>query len=189
MKKIWLSSAAVLALGLAACGTGNEQPEDSTPPAEEPADTEGGTAGNAAVPDSSTEADENMQQNAEETTGTANTAGDSMQEKMDQLTIREIEIDVSYGKDREYEAGIEQDKGRPIEAAVEDELNGVYLKGEEAFDDLYPKVQQLNLTKDSTKEETVEQVLRIFNLESNYEKFEVEIDFTDGSKLDVEDKK
>lgn len=187
MKKIWLSGAAALALGLAACGTGNEQPNDSTPPAEEPADTEESTeGGNAAVPDSNPGADDNMQQNTEETTGAA--AG-SMQEKMDQLTIREIGIEVSYGKDREYEAEIEQDKGRSIEAEVEDEINGVYLKGEEAFNDLYPKVQQLNLTKDSTKEETIEQILRIFNLESNYEKFEVEIDFTDGSELEVEDKK
>lgn len=191
MKRFFIPLISILALSLAACGSDEKTPDSNegtnsnssnqTEQTEGTVDTgeqsdaaadQGGTSGTAT--DSGTQADTNK---------------DQMQADMDQLTFREIDIEISYGKDSEYEAEIDQDDGQPIEAKVEDEVNGMYLKGQEAFDDLYPKVKQLDLTKDSPKEETINQVLKAFDLKDDYEKFEVEIKFNDGSKLDIEDRK
>lgn len=114
---------------------------------------------------------------------------DYMKSKMAQINFSEIEVEVSYGKDQEYEAEIEQDKNRPIEAEIEDELNNVYKKGKAAFDEIYPKASQLNLSSNSSDQEVIDQVLKAFDLKPDYEKFEVEITFNDGTKLEVEDKK
>ncbi|MCJ7839795.1 YusW family protein [Lederbergia sp. NSJ-179] len=114
---------------------------------------------------------------------------EQMKSQMDKLDFAEIEMEISYGKDQEYEAEIEQDKNRPIEAKVEDEINNEFLKGKEAFDSIYTKAEKLTLTKDSSDQETIDQVLNAFGLDKDYEKFEVEITFNDGSRLDVEDRK
>lgn len=115
-------------------------------------------------------------------------ANDDMQKKMDELPYAEIELEVDYGKNNEYEAEIEQDEGRPIEAEVEDEVNDVYLKGEEAFDELYPKVKALSIDKDTDKDDAIKDALETFDLDEDYEKFEIEITFNDGSELEYEDK-
>lgn len=176
MKKLWLTPAAVLALGLAACGSASDQPTTDQPVEDQPAEsqTESTTGSQTEQPAANTATDQDS---------------DQMKSDMDQLSFKEIEVEVSYGHDQEYEVEIEQDENEPIKAKVEDELNQNYLKGQEAFDDLYPRVKQLDLTKDSTKEETISQVLNAFELQDNYEKFEVEITFNDGSKLDIEDRK
>ncbi|AXI00128.1 hypothetical protein DV702_10610 [Sporosarcina sp. PTS2304] len=170
MKQTFVVIVSVMTIGLAGCGS-DEPVEVPTPsaPIEQPVDT-------------NTSADTSASEQPSIST-------DTMKVDMDQLSFKEIKVEVSYGKDREYEAEIEQDDNEPFEAKIEDEVNGVYLQGQEAFNDLYPRAEQLQLTKDSTKEETIEQVLQAFDLESSYEKFEVEIRFHDGSKLDVEDRK
>lgn len=176
MKRLFITTVSVLAIGLAGCGSDAQKPTnvpEPTAPIEQPAATNG-----------------SMENDTSQETDTAtDTSTDRMKEDMDKLSFKEIEVDVSYGKDREYEAEIEQDRNEPYKAKVEDEVNDVYLRGQEAFDDLYPKIQQLTLTKDSTKEEVIDQILNAFNLDRAYEKFEVEIQFHDGSKLDVEDRK
>lgn len=185
MKRFFITLISIMALSLAACSSDEKAPDSSE-----------GTSGN---PTNQTEQNENTMEGGEQsdvTNDQADTSGsqtnstnDQMQADMDQLTFKEIDIEISYGKDNEYEAEIDQDEGQPIEVKIEDEVNGVYLKGQDAFDDLYPKVKQLDLTKDSPKEETINQVLKSFGLKDDYNKLEVEIRFNDGSKLDIEDRK
>ncbi|PIC86792.1 hypothetical protein CSV72_06720 [Sporosarcina sp. P20a] len=184
MKRLIITGVSVMALALAGCGTNatDDQKENSTetnPPVEqplEPATDDTNQNAGEAVPDATTDS-------------SANSATGDMQAEMDKLSFKEIELDVSYGKDKEYEAEIEQDENEPIKAKVEDELNEIYLKGQEAFDDVYSKVKNLDVTKDSSQQETIDSILKAFNLQADYEKFEVEIKFNDGSKLEVEDRK
>src|SRR5699024_477721 len=117
-----------------------------------------------------------------------NNSDNDMQAKMDELPYAEIDLEVDYGKNKEYEIEIEQDEGQPIEAKMEDELNDVYSKGEEAFNELYPMVNALSIDKDTDKETAIQDVLDTFDLDDNYEKFEIEITFNDGSKIEYEDK-
>lgn len=115
---------------------------------------------------------------------------DDMKEMMDQLNFTEIEIEISYGKDKEYEVEIEHHSNGDIEAEVEDEINGIDIDDDlEAFNHLYPLVKQLNVNQGSDKQDVINQVLNIFNLDSDYEKFEVEITFEDGVEIEFEDRK
>ncbi|MBY0224098.1 YusW family protein [Mammaliicoccus sciuri] len=181
MKRLLITTVSIMAIGLAACGNDTNEPVvdegATTTPTEQPADTNTDGTGTTDTTTNGTK-DE-----------TASGTTDDMKADMDKLSFREIEVEISYGNDIEYEAEIEQDRNEPIKAKVEDEVNQVYLKGQEAFDDLYPKVEQLQLTKDSTNEETINQVLKAFGLKSDYQKFDVEIKFNDGSKLDIEERK
>ncbi|GKV57277.1 hypothetical protein NCCP2222_32240 [Sporosarcina sp. NCCP-2222] len=166
MKGIYIALISLMVISLAACGS-----DQNDPSAEE-----GTTNVPASQPNDTTTTDK-----------TSDT--DQIKADMDKLSFQEIEVEISYGKDKEYEAEIEQDQNEPIKAKIEDEVNQIYLNGQEAFDDLYPKVQQFDLSNESTKEETINQVLKVFNLQADYEKFEVEITYNEGSKLDVEDRK
>ena len=112
-----------------------------------------------------------------------------MREKMAELNFSEIEIDVEYQGGKEFEAEIDQDRNEPILAEVEDDLNNVYLRGREAFDHIFEKAKKLDLTSNSSKQEVIDQVLNAFDLPNDYIKIEVEIDFDDGKKLNVEDRK
>ncbi|WP_301108053.1 YusW family protein [Sporosarcina sp.] len=182
MKRFFITLIVIMALNLAACGSDKNAPDNTE-----------GTNGNPTNQSENTmtgsEQSDITDDQAVNSGGQTDSTKDQMQADMDQLTFKEIDIEISYGKDHEYEAEIDQDEGQPIEVKVEDEVNGVYLKGQEAFDDLYPKVKQLDLTKDSPKEETISQVLKAFGLKDDYKKLEVEIKFKDGSKLDIEDRK
>src|SRR5690625_4311010 len=114
---------------------------------------------------------------------------DDMRTKMEELNFTEISLEVQYQDRKEYEAEIDADPNEPIEAEVEDELNNVYLRGKEAFDELFPKVKKLNLTSKSSKQEIIEQIIEAFELPADYVDFDVEIRFKDGVKKDIEDRK
>ncbi|ARF17033.1 YusW family protein [Sporosarcina ureae] len=185
MKRLVITGASVVALALAGCGTDatDDKVEENSnavnPPVEQPLEpaTDTTNQNNAdAAPDTATDS-------------TADSATKDMQADMDKLSFKEIELEVSYGNDKEYEAEIEQDENEPIKAKVEDELNEMYLTGQEAFDDVYSKVKSLDVTKDSSQQETIDDILNAFNLQADYQEFEVEIKFNDGSKLKIEDRK
>lgn len=72
---------------------------------------------------------------------------------------------------------------------MEGKLNDVYLRGQEAFDDISPKAKELDVTTDSSDQEFFDQVLSAFGLEPDYEKIEVDITFNDGTVREFESRK
>lgn len=109
--------------------------------------------------------------------------------KMKELNIKEIEIELEYTGNQEYEAEIEVGLDGTYTAELEDDLNNEYLKGQQAFDKIYPMVEKLDLTPESTKEDVFNQVLQAFDLGSDYEEIEVEMEFYDSDKeLEYEEK-
>ena len=113
-----------------------------------------------------------------------------MKGKMADLGYREFELEVSYGENKEYEAEIERNKkSNAIEVKIEDELNGLEVKGKEAFKLLYPRLKKLAIKRRTPKREAIRKALRAFSLPASYEKFEIEITFKDGTKLEFEDRK
>lgn len=108
-------------------------------------------------------------------------------EKMAELGFAEFEVEIDYADDKEYEADIEKRANGDYKVEVEDELTNTFLKGQDAFDHLYPILQKLEINPDSTKEEVISTVLDAFGLEENYVEFEVDIVFSDGTKLEYED--
>ena len=82
---------------------------------------------------------------------------DDMKEMMNQLNFTEIKIEISYGHDKEYEAEIEEHNNGDIEAEVEDEINSVDINDDlEAFNHLFPLVQQLNIEQSIEKQDVIE---------------------------------
>lgn len=193
MKKSASIAGTVLAttLLLGACGdTGGNDGTDTETPVTDENDTTG-TEDTATEPGSvsneSSEDGDSTDSNTSESEGT-DSDQDYMKEKMDKLAYEEFELEVDYGKDKEYEVEIEKDDGM-IEASVEDELSNKDLSGREAFDDLYPKVKKLEITEATSKEAAINQTLDAFKLDDNYVKFEIEITMKDGQKIEFEDEK
>src|SRR5690625_953379 len=114
---------------------------------------------------------------------------DEMKNKMEALEFAEMEIDIDYPEHKEFEAEIEKDSSGNYKAKVEDEIHNNYLKGKDAFDYLYAILENMAITKESSKEEIIDKMLEAFELDPNYEKFEVEIIFHDGTKMEFEDRK
>lgn len=166
----------VLSLVLVACG-GNDD-----------ADNQSDNMGeDNTAEESEQEADDStVEDDTESDNDTADS--DDMKSKMDELDYVDFELEVDYGQDKEYEAEIEQKNGN-VKADLEDEINGEDLNGQEAFDKVYPLVEQLTIDKDTEKEDAISEVLDVFDLEDNYTKFELEITFSDGVKMEFEDRK
>lgn len=178
MKRLLLFlSAFVLSITLMACGSANDDNQAGN------MNDEGMTEGTEQNTDDSNTSDEGTGTNDAETTDS-----DDMKAKMDDLDYTDFELEVEYDPDQEYEAEIEQKNGN-VKADLEDEINGEDLSGQEAFDKIYPLVEQLTIDKDTEKEKAIAEILDVFNLEDDYKKFELEITFSDGVKMEFEDRK
>src|SRR5699024_12877586 len=70
---------------------------------------------------------------------------DDATEKMKELNIEEIQIEIEYPDNKEYEVEIELESDGTYTAEIEDDLNDEYIKGQEAFDKLYPMVKALDV--------------------------------------------
>lgn len=165
---------------LAACGTDDNDDTSVNEQSETPAEQEdtGGTD------DGMTETEDENNPNTNEDT-TQDT--DDKNEKMEQLEFAEIDLDVEYDDNKDYNAEIEKKSSGEYKSELEDELNNQYLKGDEAFNHIYPMAEKLNINSDSTKEEVIKEILQAFELEENYREFEVEIIFHNGTKVEFED--
>lgn len=186
-------------LVLGACGeTTNESTDAEQAPAleEDGAGASAGDSGtdNTAADDSAAEdaavggsdgPDDPVSSDAADVTGQ-----EEMQQKMDKLNYTEFELEVEYAEGKEYEAEIERKSDNTVKAKVEDELNGVKKNGLDAFNDLYPLVEQMTISSGTAKEDAIREVLSTFSLPDDYTKFELELRFKDdGTEYEIEDRK
>ncbi|MFS0575971.1 YusW family protein [Sporosarcina sp. 179-K 3D1 HS] len=100
------------------------------------------------------------------------------------FTHFDLDIDVD-GKDA-IEADYEVDKELDVE--YKNTLKGINVKGKEAMDELHQLFTALLLRNNMTKEEYIKRILTYYELDA-YSKFDLEINFDDGTKLDIEDVK
>src|SRR5699024_1279993 len=128
----------------------------------------------------------------EEETVEANKGYDTLAEnevdiakKLNELNIAEFELEIEYSGNKEYNAEIDKKDDGSYQVTIKNELSNTSLTGQEAFDDLYPRLQDLHVHSDSNQDDLVQQVLQAFDLPSDYEEFEIEIEFSDGKKLEV----
>lgn len=170
----------IVAITLVACGDNNSDDADK--------DQDTGMANNENQDNNEDEnADDDQANNDDTNADNEDDDNDEMKQKMDDLDYSEIEVEIDYGKNKEYEAEIEQDNG-VIEADLEDEINGDDLNGKEAFDKIYPNVKKLTIDGDTDKADAIKQTLDAFDLDSDYQEFELELTLQDGEKIEFEDK-
>lgn len=110
-----------------------------------------------------------------------------MNNKMEELTFSEIEVEIDYPNDKEFEAEIEKDSHGHYKAKVEDELNNYYVTGGEAFDFIYERIKHVNITLHAEKDVIINDIIEAFNVDSDYDKIEIEITFHDGTKIEYND--
>lgn len=190
---ITICCALLLAVFLTACGQNDNQTNNETEKGttqESPEKSEDNIDnGNGQKP-----ADDNQSDDGKTTDNQSNASSDEaknqddMKKLMKNLEFKEIEVEISYGKDKEYEAEIEHHDNGNIEAEVEDEIHNEKISDDvKAFNSVYPKAKKLHIDKNTKKQDAIDQVLKALDLQSNYEKFEVAFTFEDGTKLSFED--
>ena len=100
------------------------------------------------------------------------------------LNFNEFSLDADYqDTKKDYEAdykNVAADK--KMEAKIEDHKADVNLTGDEAITKLSPLIQELKFDKDTPKKKKKDQVLNVFKLDKDYQKFEIEVVFSDGTK-------
>jgi len=178
-RKMIFSVLFVFTLILAACGNENiDEPK-------QPITEENGSSNNSGSTDTV--------EDGESTEGTENTGStgnaDNMYEKMEELDYSDFELAVDYSNDLEYEVELEKGSNNTVKSEIDDDVNNVKKSGVEAFDELYPLVSELTITQETSKVDAIQEVLNTFNLPDDYQKFELEIKFNDGTKLEFEDVK
>ena len=184
MKKFYLvTTILVLSIIIAACGQSNDP----------------GNLDNNNVPTNDGEQNDNIGTPNNDNNATNNDVTDDTNQieepvdnsddqvkKMESLEYIDFELEVKYNGDQEYEADLELENGR-VEAKIEDDLNGIEIAGDAAFDEIYPLVEQLTIDQDTSKEDVITQVLDIFDLPTDYVEFDLEIKFKDGTKKEYDD--
>lgn len=184
MKKIVVLIAAIgLSLALVACGSTNKEeipmPQNPTPEENNTEDTGGPNVNEHESDQNSSETGQNSDVVNQE----------DMQKQMDDLDYAEFNLEVEYADHTEYEVELEKNSNNSVEAEIKDSINNVKLKGAEAFNELHPLVQELTINQQTAKDEAISETLKVFNLDGAYSKFELEITFKDGTKIEFEDRK
>jgi len=101
----------------------------------------------------------------------------------DQMTFNflEFSLDVDYSATESYEVEYE-DKKSGIEAKLQDDRKNERLQGDEAYTKLEPLFKQLNFDSTTPNDEVIDQVIKVFNIEANYQSIEVDVEFVDGNE-------
>lgn len=90
-------------------------------------------------------------------------------------------LDAKYENDISYEVEYENERDM-VTAEIEDEVNQVFLKGDEAYSQLSKQLEQLTISENTTDDEVLNQVIDVFKLDENYKHIEVEVRFNDGKE-------
>lgn len=175
-----------ISLALAACGSDTK---DENQVNDKPVTEENG----GSMQDGTNTTDESVESTPQDPTvnsqPTNATGPTDMQQKMDELAYAKFELEVEYENNQEYEIELDTKRDNSIKAKIEDSLNNVEKSGEDAFNELYPLVKQITISQQTDKDEAIKETLEAFNLSADYQKFELEIRFKDGTKLEFKDNK
>ncbi|MGF9966233.1 YusW family protein [Bacillus rhizoplanae] len=100
------------------------------------------------------------------------------------LSFNEFDLKANYqDTKKDYEADFKQKKAtdKP-EVKVDDSKTNEKLAGDEAMNKLAPLLQQLKFDKDTKDQDVVDQIVDVFQLDKDYQKFDLKVVFTDGTK-------
>ena len=93
----------------------------------------------------------------------------------------DFDLDVEYADHKSYDVEYEND-GNNIYAELEDDLNGVKYKGDQAYDKFVDALKQLKFDETTSDEDVRKEVLKAFALAENYQSFELDVKFKNGKE-------
>ncbi|WP_373232296.1 S-layer homology domain-containing protein [Cohnella sp.] len=102
--------------------------------------------------------------------------------------ILKFEVDMEMGNDQEYKLKYKNKNGN-VEAEVEQksEKDKEELKGKEAIEFIENILQQANLSEQMTRQEIMENILSLLEIEKDeLKELKIEIKFSNGKKLEIE---
>ena len=115
----------------------------------------------------------------EDTTSNKKTTEEAKNEAPADLKLNFNEFDLKADYEADYK-NVAADK--KMEAKIEDHKADVKLTGDEAITKLSPLLQELKFDKDTADQEVIDQVVNVFKLDKDYQKFDLEVVFSDGTK-------
>ncbi|CAM4202161.1 hypothetical protein BAQ48_22040 [Bacillus luti] len=100
------------------------------------------------------------------------------------LNFNEFSLDADYqDTKKDYEADYKNlAADKKMEAKLEDHKTNAKFTGDEAITKLSPLLQELKFDKDTPDQEVIDQVVNVFKLDKDYQKFDLEVVFSDGTK-------
>lgn len=93
-----------------------------------------------------------------------------------------IDIDGQDAIDAEYNVI------KKVDADYENKLTNTKLIGSPAMKELDNLFMEILITKDTPQQEVIDKILKWYGLDS-YSKFDLKVDFDDGTRLNIEDRK
>lgn len=181
---------------LTACGNANDEGTNT----QENAPTEGTTDNNGTANNGTTNNDTNGEgttnngttnnnTNDEGATNNGATADNNAVNNADNsFGFTDFSLDVDYSATQDFEVEYENEQSG-VEASYEDEVNNEQLYGNDAYDRITPLFQSLKFDKNTSDDEVISQVLNAFGLSEDYQKFELEIRFADGTEKEYRKEK
>ena len=97
------------------------------------------------------------------------------------LPFTSFDLDVEYGQNQSFEVNYDNERD-DREAKIEDDKNNQVLTGEEAFQELNNRFQNFKFDKSTNDEDVINEVIKSFELDDNYTKFDLEIKYADGTE-------
>ena len=97
-----------------------------------------------------------------------------------------FDLDIEVGGKDAIEA--DYDVKKRAEAEYENKLESVKLKDSAAMDEFNLLFLDIRITKETPKQEVIDNILKWYKLDT-YSKFDLEVEFDDGTLLDIEEKK
>lgn len=86
---------------------------------------------------------------------------------------------IDYSGTDSYEIEYENDPNG-LEARIEDEINNKTFNGNEAFAQLSPIFKKFNFDPSTAEDEVISEVLKAFNLNNDFTKLELEVEYSNG---------
>lgn len=149
----------------------------------------------AACSDDETKQENNEKQTAEQSEDQVIDEGDKLvylvdldeetKKQSEAIKYDYLELEVDYeGFGNSYEAEYEK-LNDGLNAEIDDEINNRHLTAHTAFNKLYPVFQRMKFTADTPKEDVIKEVLDGFGLPENYEDFQLQVIFSDGNIMEI----
>ncbi|MBN9652981.1 YusW family protein [Halobacillus sp. GSS1] len=101
------------------------------------------------------------------------------------LPFQQFDLEIDYVDSLSYE--IQYVSNESHTRAVIHEIGEEKISGEKALDQLTPHFMELSFDEDSSEQEVIEDVIKVFGLDDTYKEFSLRVIYSNGVEAEYED--